>query len=302
MPRALLITNPAAARTRPTAVGHHHARRCGRRGGAPRCWPPAGRATHAGSRSTGWRSRWTSWPCSAGTAPRCRRPRRSWAPTWRSGVIPGGTGNLLAGNLRIPAAPARAARRARDRTAKRFDLGRMDRPAGAQYFAVACGAGYDARVMSETCRSTSAAGAWRRTSRRRSGSSARCGAAAHVITIDGVEWEANAAMVLVANCGEVIPPFIRLGPASVPTTACSTSSSCGPTASGRACGPSGICSGCPGPPAGEDTFVGYARGREIRVESTPTQPVQLDGEPGGLTPFSVSACPCGDRHHGPLAD
>ena len=34
---------------------------------------------------------------------------------------------------------------------------------------------------------------------------------------------------------------------------------------------------------GLDTYVGYARGREIRVESHPVQPVQLDGEPGGET-------------------
>ena len=32
----------------------------------------------------------------------------------------------------------------------------------------------------------------------------------HLITIDGVEYDAEAAMVLVANCGEVIPPLIRL--------------------------------------------------------------------------------------------
>ena len=31
-----------------------------------------------------------------------------------------------------------------------------------------------------------------------------------VITIDGVEYDAEAAMVLVANCGEVIPPLVRL--------------------------------------------------------------------------------------------
>ena len=66
------------------------------------------------------------------------------------GVIPGGTGNLLAGNLRIPA--RRPARRRALVTARprRFDLGRMDRPAGPQYFAVACGAGYDALVMAAT--------------------------------------------------------------------------------------------------------------------------------------------------------
>ena len=34
----------------------------------------------------------------------------------------------------------------------------------------------------------------------------------HVITIDGVEYDANAAMVLVANCGEVIPPYVRSAP------------------------------------------------------------------------------------------
>jgi hypothetical protein len=33
----------------------------------------------------------------------------------------------------------------------------------------------------------------------------------HVITIDGVEYDANAAMVLVANCGEVIPPGAPAG-------------------------------------------------------------------------------------------
>jgi len=39
-----------------------------------------------------------------------------------------------------------------------------------------------------------------------------------LITIDGVEYDANAAMVLIANCGEVIPPYIRLRPVSAPTT------------------------------------------------------------------------------------
>src|SRR5215212_5547741 len=49
------------------------------------------------------------------------------------GVIPGGTGNLLAGNLRIPASPARAARALLSARPRLFDLGRMDRPAGPQY-------------------------------------------------------------------------------------------------------------------------------------------------------------------------
>ena len=93
---------------------------------------------------------------------------------------------------------------------KPFDLGRMERPGGVQYFAVACGAGYDARVMAGTLSEH----------KRRWGMAAYVAttlrlitdirSTTHLITIDGVEYDAEAAMVLVANCGEVIPPLVRL--------------------------------------------------------------------------------------------
>jgi diacylglycerol kinase family enzyme len=44
---------------------------------------------------------------------------------------------------------------------------------------------------------------------------------------------------------------------------------------------------------GEDVRVGYARGREfsVRVADGTRHPVQMDGEPGGETPFAVSVVP-----------
>jgi diacylglycerol kinase family enzyme len=39
------------------------------------------------------------------------------------------------------------------------------------------------------------------------------------------------------------------------------------------------------------TYVGHARGKEVRVESERVQPVQLDGEPGGKTPFTATVVP-----------
>jgi YegS/Rv2252/BmrU family lipid kinase len=207
------------------------------------------------------------------------------------GVIPGGTGNLLAGNLRIPASPARAARALLNAQPRLFDLGRMERPGGLQYFAVACGAGYDARVMAATLSEH----------KRRWGMAAYVATSLrliadiqstlHIITIDGVEYEAHAAMVLVANCGEVIPPVVRLGPGITPTDglldvvvmrADNFSQSLRAVWDLLRVAPN---------PAGGATFVGHARGREVRVESERIQPVQLDGEPGGETPFTASVVP-----------
>jgi diacylglycerol kinase (ATP) len=53
-------------------------------------------------------------------------------------LIPGGTGNLLAGNLRLPRDPAQAARIVATGVPRAVDLGQMDRPEGPRFFAVAC--------------------------------------------------------------------------------------------------------------------------------------------------------------------
>jgi YegS/Rv2252/BmrU family lipid kinase len=211
------------------------------------------------------------------------------------GVIPGGTGNLLAGNLRIPASPERAARALIAGKPRPFDLGRMERPSGVQYFAVACGAGYDARVMAGTLSEQ----------KRRWGMAAYVATTlrligdirslAHIITIDGVEYDANAAMVLVANCGEVIPPYIRLRPGIRPDdgqldVVVMRANSFGQSV--RAVWD--LLRDAPNA-EGQDTFVGFATGREIRVETDPVQPVQLDGEPGGVTPFTATVVPAAIR-------
>jgi YegS/Rv2252/BmrU family lipid kinase len=207
------------------------------------------------------------------------------------GVIPGGTGNLLAGNLRVPALPARAARALLSARPRSFDLGRMERPDGVQYFAVACGAGYDARVMAATLSEHKrrwGMAAYVATSFRLI---ADIASTLHIITIDGVEYQAQAAMVLVANCGEVIPPVVKLGPGISPTDglldvvvvrADNFSQSIRAVWDLLRVAPSEL---------GGASFVGHARGREIRVESEVVQPVQLDGEPGGQTPFAVSVVP-----------
>jgi YegS/Rv2252/BmrU family lipid kinase len=207
------------------------------------------------------------------------------------GLIPGGTGNLLAGNLRVPASPARAAETLLAGRERRLDLGRVEREDGVHYFAVACGAGYDARVMVETPSALKhkwGMAAYVATTFRLLGD---LRSANHLLTIDGKEYEAQAAIVLVANCAEVFPPHVKFGHGISPEDgeldvivlrADSFRESVSAiweflrersrkhSTGGRVC---------------------YAKGRDIRVETTPAQPVQLDGEPGGWTPFRATVVP-----------
>lgn len=208
------------------------------------------------------------------------------------GVLPGGTGNQLAGNLRLSFNPVRAAAALVRGTPRPFDLGRLDRPDGAHYFAVGGGAGLDARVMAATPS----------TQKRRWGQLAYVATTLRLLAeaecvpfhveADGVGHDFEAAMILVANCGEIIPPLFKLGQGITPYdgTLDVIILSVNSVGSGfRALWhvvreAKGV--------YGETVFATRLSGAEIRV-TTPAgpEPVQLDGEPTGETPFTATVVP-----------
>jgi len=120
------------------------------------------------------------------------------------GIIPTGTGNLLAGNLRIPRRSDRAAATILSGTRRRIDVGQATVGGKSHRFTVACGVGFDADVMDRT----------RRHSKRRWGklayfvsaiaASGRIRNVAHEIVIDGVATQTTAAQVMVANFGRMM--------------------------------------------------------------------------------------------------
>lgn len=203
------------------------------------------------------------------------------------GMIPGGTSNLLAGNLRIPRDPTKAALAVARGTARKIDLGLMERPDGPQYFAVAAGAGFDAELMAGTTREAKrrwkmaayVARAWETMGTVKS---VNCR-----ITVDGRTMEGTAASVLVANCAEFIPPLVKFRKGVrlddglfdvVVLSAEGLFESLGVVLEWI---------------TGDDgsTRVQFARGRAVSVEMEPAQPAQIDGEPAGRTPFAVELLP-----------
>jgi diacylglycerol kinase (ATP) len=287
--RALLITNPAAARTEPLAVN----------------------AVMDTLRAHGWQAEVlaTGGPGDArrlaeygveqgvdviavfgGDGTTMQAAAALVGSEVALGVIPGGTGNLLAGNLRIPPWPARAADVLVRGRSRRLDLGRMSRAGGTQYFAVACGTGMDARVMAGT----------QSEHKRRWGMGAYVATTLRLIsqvrstpyhvTVDGMEYDANAAMILVANCGEVIPPFVKLKSGIRPDDGLLDLIVLRADNFGQSV--RAVWDLLREPEGGPGSFVGYARGEEITVSTdSGPEPVQLDGESAGETPFTATVVP-----------
>ncbi len=290
MTRALVITNPAAARTEEVSV--QAVVQTLQRGG----WDVVLRATGGPGDARRFaadavRDRFDVVGAFGGDGTTMQAAAALVGTPVALGVIPGGTGNLLAGNLRIPTHPVRAARALLQGTVCPLDLGRMERDDGPHYFAVACGAGYDARVMAET--TTHDKHRWRlaayvATTLRLM---PELRSAHHLITVDGVEYEAQAALVLVANCGEVIPPFIKLRRGIAPDEGLLdvvvvraenfTESVQVVWELLRGQADAGT----------HPARVAYAQGRVVRVETSPVEPVQLDGESHGATPFVAEVVP-----------
>jgi YegS/Rv2252/BmrU family lipid kinase len=200
------------------------------------------------------------------------------------GIVPVGTGNLLAGNLGLPRKPEQAARVIVEGVVRRIDLGRVERENGTQFFAVACGAGLDAALMAGTT------GA----SKRRWGMAAYVAtlwgalpglqAVPHRVTVDGTTLHTDAVSVLVANCGEIIPRVMRLKEGIAPDDGLldvvilrAASALDGMAVLGRL-----LARRTQG-----STRIRYARGRRITVEADEARPVELDGEVAGQTPFTA---------------
>ncbi|MFQ5551098.1 MAG: diacylglycerol/lipid kinase family protein, partial [Gemmatimonadales bacterium] len=123
-------------------------------------------------------------------------------------LIPGGTGNVLAGNLRLPRDPARAAAAAVSGKPRALDLGRCRANGATHFFTVSCGSGFDAELMSQT--PSRMKRRWRMAAYFGRGLQLamkvkNCG---YRITVDGHVHELPAANVTVANCEEVVPPLI----------------------------------------------------------------------------------------------
>ncbi len=120
------------------------------------------------------------------------------------GIIPTGTGNLLAGNLGIPRRLDRAAQTVISGMRRRIDVGRATVGGKSYNFTVACGIGFDADVMDSTA--TRSKRRWGKLAYFASAiaASGRIGNMTHEITLDGVTTETQAAQVIVANFGRMM--------------------------------------------------------------------------------------------------
>ncbi|HTK55986.1 MAG TPA: diacylglycerol kinase family protein [Gemmatimonadales bacterium] len=290
MTRALIITNPAAARTRPESVDT--VVRVLRGGG----WEVTVLATGGTGDARrlaeeGVRNDVDVVGVFGGDGTTMQAAAALVGARTALGVLPGGTGNLLAGNLRIPTNPERAAKALLASVPRPFDLGKITRADGTHYFAVAAGAGVDAQVMAET----------RSSEKRKWGMGAYIATAMRIlpdirsqlyhITVDGREYEMRASLLIVANCAEVIPPLVRFRSGTAPDdglldVVALRADSFGESLKAlwqffretdRTTGVAGL--------------VGHAQGKVISVATTPNIPMQLDGDLAGDTPFTAEVVP-----------
>jgi YegS/Rv2252/BmrU family lipid kinase len=287
--RALLIANPAAARTDARAV---QTIRDTLRGGG---WTVEVRATArpGDARRFAREAReqgFDVFVCYGGDGTAMEIAAGAVASGIPLGLVPGGTGNLLAGNLRLPRGAAAAARVILGGKTATLDLGAVDRADGLHYFAVCGGTGFDARLMART--GADEKRRWKMAAyvMRALVALPDVSSPLHRVTVDGVAYELPAAMVLVANCGELVPPFLRLGANVAPDDGWLDVLVL--RAEGTLASLSAFVELMRGRRNGARRLW-FGRGRVVRVDvlEGPPRPMQLDGEPWGDAPFEARLVP-----------
>jgi diacylglycerol kinase (ATP) len=206
------------------------------------------------------------------------------------GIIPKGTGNLLAGNLGIPHKLERAVDVIVTGHRRRIDLGRVTIDGKERDFAVACGVGFDARVMQAT--GTAEKGRWGKLAYLANAvrEGRHVANVSHDITIDGVKTTTDAAQVFIANFGRVGGPMqprrkVRADDGLLDVIIVRASGPIPALLAGwealrqKDLGESG-----PG-------HVLRAQAREVRVETKPSRLVEIDGSVVGKTPLVATIRP-----------
>lgn len=200
------------------------------------------------------------------------------------GILPGGTGNLVARALGIPMNATRAARVALDSEPHPMDLGCLRVGGQPHWFAFSASVGVDVRMLTRT----------RARAKRWFGPLAYAATALGEVldfstfqtrvTVDGVTLERDAAEVMIANIGSVLGDVLVLGP--------------------RIRADDGRLDLCLYAPGNAAQAIGvlwrmacqrfdaperlvFRAGRTFSVVCEPPQQVQADGELVGITPFDV---------------
>jgi len=204
------------------------------------------------------------------------------------GLLPAGTGNLLAGNLRIRRSWRAAADVILAAAPRTIDVGRLTTAAGSRCFAVACGTGFDADLMRST------AAHHKRVFGMVAYVATAVGLATNIrrarvrIEADGAVHETHAVFVLVANCGELIPGILHLHAAIRPDDgvfdvaifdAASVASAARVFWRLLSRQPHA------------DSGITFLRASRVAITAEPALPAQADGEAAGMTPLTVELLP-----------
>ncbi|MGI8618908.1 MAG: diacylglycerol/lipid kinase family protein [Gemmatimonadaceae bacterium] len=205
------------------------------------------------------------------------------------GILPGGTGNLLARSLGIPLRVSGAVHALTHGREARIDLGQLG---DGRIFGIGAGVGVDATMIEET------PVLWKR----------RLGVLSYIIvglrsllrfdafdvqgTVDGVPFERRASAIVVANFGTMFRHLLTLGDGILHDD-----------------GVLNVCIFSPATRAdaaritykmmrrdfSPDPCMSYLSGREIELTTAPPRAVQADGELAGSTPISVRVLPGAGR-------
>ena len=205
------------------------------------------------------------------------------------GLLPAGTGNLLAGNLGIRRAAGTAMDIILAGATRAVDVGTVESTAGVRTFAVAAGVGFDAQLMHQTAQHHKRAfgvGAYVATA---VGLATAITRASVRIETDATTYEGKAAIVLVANCRELITggvfqlrPGIELDDGLLDVAVLDAK-----TLAGAARVAWRLFTRRPD----ADPGITFFKARTIRIEADPVLPAQADGEAHGHSPLAIAVRP-----------